>query len=381
MRWNETITKAIASLVCVILWCLSLQFISRHIPSISGEEKYFPKQLINDDNALNRYRLNISEQLYRNSIKESDHFSPLEIRILVSDRRQDYLLQVIAFLIDSYQSHRRLSPSLELCNVEPVVFEELRRFQLHIPIRIISKTGSRQLPLNDVYKQKAFPTTGNASIEQQKRVYTHHFVFDRYVMLLEDDALVVPEFARMMTSLMKQLDRRPYVDYVKLYHPNQLRKIPSIPMAIALSLNICYLYQVIVFRRVFLLWLVATSALMYAFLRSYGSQLLADVRYAITKSVYMTVTESCCTPAVVFRARKIPAIVSKLLAVSNKRAFIGHAKDHISTNRSLSEGKRIQILWSTLGQSARYVSVSSPSMKCSPREIATTKAQSAIISL
>ncbi|KAK6014056.1 hypothetical protein OSTOST_20595, partial [Ostertagia ostertagi] len=127
---------------------------------------------------------------------------------------------VIAFLIDSYQSHRRLSPSLELCNVEPVVFEELRRFQLHIPIRIISKTGSRQLPLN-------------ASIAKEASDYwkcLNRTTKARYVMLLEDDALVVPEFARMMTSLMKQLDRRPYVDYVKLYHPNQLRKIPSIPM-------------------------------------------------------------------------------------------------------------------------------------------------------
>ncbi|PIO70916.1 hypothetical protein TELCIR_07203 [Teladorsagia circumcincta] len=153
--------------------------------------------------------------------------------------------------------------------------------------------------------------------------------FNRYVMLLEDDALVVPEFARMMTSLMIQLDRRPYIDYVKLYHPNQLRKIPSIPMAIALSLYICYLFQVIIFRRVFVLWLLATSALMYTILRSYTSQFLADVRYAVTKSVYMSVTESCCTPAVVFRARKIPEIVSKLSAVSNERAFIGHAKDHI----------------------------------------------------
>lgn len=49
-------------------------------------------------------------------------------------------------------------------------------------------------------------------------------------MLLEDDALVVPDFARLMTLLMKQLDVNPHIDYVKMYHPNQLRKIPSIPM-------------------------------------------------------------------------------------------------------------------------------------------------------
>ncbi|KAK6052369.1 hypothetical protein COOONC_10126 [Cooperia oncophora] len=148
-------------------------------------------------------------------------------------------------------------------------------------------------------------------------------------MLLEDDALVVPEFARMMTSLMRQLDSRPYIDYVKLYHPNPLRKIPSIPMAIALPLIFCYTCQIIFFQRVYLLWLLVTSALMCAILRSYHYQLLADVRYAITKSVYMSSTESCCTPAVVFRTQKIREIVSKLSEVSSRRAFDGHAKDHI----------------------------------------------------
>ncbi|KAK5986148.1 hypothetical protein GCK32_013665 [Trichostrongylus colubriformis] len=148
-------------------------------------------------------------------------------------------------------------------------------------------------------------------------------------MLLEDDALVVPEFAKMMASLMRQLDSRRYIDYVKLYHPNQLRKIPSIPLAIALSLIICCIFQIIAFRRVFFLWLLATCAPMYVNLRSYGSQFLADVRYAITKSVYITEPESCCTPAVVFRTQKILEMVSKLSVESTKHAFVGHAKDHI----------------------------------------------------
>ncbi|XGW07782.1 hypothetical protein V3C99_010716 [Haemonchus contortus] len=166
------------------------------------------------------YRLNISEQLYRHAIKESDHFNPLEIRIIASDRRQEYLLQVIAFLVDSYESHRRLPPSLELCSVEPVIFEELRQFQMHIPIRILSGVSSRRLPLNDTIAKEA----------SDYWKCLNRTTKARYVMLLEDDALVVPEFASMMTSLMRQLDRRPFIDYVKLYHPNQLRKIPSIPM-------------------------------------------------------------------------------------------------------------------------------------------------------
>ncbi|EPB67831.1 hypothetical protein ANCCEY_13079 [Ancylostoma ceylanicum] len=109
----------------------------------------------------------------------------------------------------------------------------------------------------------------------------------RYIMLLEDDALVVPEFARLMTLLMDQLDRRQHIDYVKMYHPNQLRKIPSIPL------------------------------------------FLADVRYYLTDTVYLSSPESCCTPAVLFRASKVAEMVSQLSFESRRSARTGHAKDHI----------------------------------------------------
>ncbi|VDM64211.1 unnamed protein product [Angiostrongylus costaricensis] len=121
----------------------------------------------------------------------------------------------------------------------------------------------------------------------------------RYVLLLEDDALVVPKFAEMMASLLKQLDQRQEIDYVKMYHPGHLRKIPSIPMALIISCAVCYIYQIIVIRR-----------------------FLADLRYYVTDTVYMSMAESCCTPAVLFRAQKIPQI-------SRRSAAEGNAKDHI----------------------------------------------------
>lgn len=49
-----------------------------------------------------------------------------------------------------------------------------------------------------------------------------------YVLLLEDDAVPVEGFSTMMASLLDQLEHRNYVDYVKLYHPRRLRKIPSL---------------------------------------------------------------------------------------------------------------------------------------------------------
>ncbi|EPB67832.1 hypothetical protein ANCCEY_13080 [Ancylostoma ceylanicum] len=52
----------------------------------------------------------------------------------------------------------------------------------------------------------------------------------RYVLLLEDDAVVIPMFATLLTSLIEKLDKQTHIDYVKLFHPNSLRGIPSIPM-------------------------------------------------------------------------------------------------------------------------------------------------------
>ncbi|EYC09994.1 hypothetical protein Y032_0058g2929 [Ancylostoma ceylanicum] len=322
MRWHDFIAKAIASLFCLVVWRLTLRTLSRRVPTYSGEQKYFPKHLINDDYALNRYRLNISEQIYPHLRKQADHvsaFSPLEIRIIASDRRQNYLPQVITFLVDAYQSHKQLSPSLEICNVEPEVFEELRRFRLHVPIRTLGRKSSRSSRMNETIAKEAadywkcldHPTKG------------------RYIMLLEDDALVVPEFARLMTLLMDQLDRRQHIDYVKMYHPNQLRKIPSIPLAISVCILVCCTYCIVIFRRVLIFWSLITSSLMYLELRSYGSQFLADVRYYLTDTVYLSSPESCCTPAVLFRASKVAEMVSQLSFESRRSARTGHAKDHI----------------------------------------------------
>ncbi|KAJ1346107.1 hypothetical protein KIN20_000799 [Parelaphostrongylus tenuis] len=320
MKWHDFITNAIASLICLVIWKLSLRSLYRHIPNISGEETYFPKRLIHDDNALNRFRLNISESIYKKLIKESDHFSPLEIRIIASNRRQNYLIQVIAFLVSAYQSNNRFSPNLELCNVESEIFDELKKFQLHIPIRMLGMRNSpHNLSLNETIMKEALDYWNCLNRTTKAR----------YVLLLEDDALVVPKFASMMTSVMKQMDQRQEIDYLKMYHPSHLRKIPSLPMTIIISLTICYIYQMIIHRRVSIFWFVVTSVLIYYELSSYGFQFLADLRYYITNTVYMSVTESCCTPAVLFRARKIPQIVDRLSIETIKSASDGRAKDHI----------------------------------------------------
>ncbi|KAJ1361496.1 hypothetical protein KIN20_020759 [Parelaphostrongylus tenuis] len=54
-----------------------------------------------------------------------------------------------------------------------------------------------------------------------------------------------------------------------------------------------------------------------------------DLRYYVTNTVYMSVTESCCTPAVLLRARKIPQIVDRLSMETMRSAADGRAKNHI----------------------------------------------------
>lgn len=46
----------------------------------------------------------------------------------------------------------------------------------------------------------------------------------------------------------------------------------------------------------------------------------------IVQSTQLSVTESCCTPAVLFRTASVPEMVREL---SRHTAGVGHAKDHI----------------------------------------------------
>lgn len=55
-------------------------------------------------------------------------------------------------------------------------------------------------------------------------------------------------------------------------------------------------------------------------------QFFADIRYALTGSIYIAMSESCCTPAVIYRTSKIP----KMLDYFTMRAFTNRsAKDDI----------------------------------------------------
>ena len=80
---------------------------------------------------------------------------------------------------------------------------------------------------NDDYWKCMALTTGSRYELFQIKFYVNQIGFFSYILLIEDDAVVIPEFSNLLKSLVRKLDDHEYVDFVKLYHPNYLRKLPS----------------------------------------------------------------------------------------------------------------------------------------------------------
>jgi len=69
------------------------------------------------------------------------------------------------------------------------------------------------------------------------------------------------------------------------------------------------------------------TIIVHLVVRQYFYQIFADIRFALTNSVYLTTTESCCTAAVLFRGGTMAQQMADEL--SREKAMDGHAKDHI----------------------------------------------------
>ncbi|GMR34406.1 hypothetical protein PMAYCL1PPCAC_04601, partial [Pristionchus mayeri] len=147
----------------------------------------------------------------------------------------------------------------------------------------------------------------------------------RYTLLLEDDIFVHARFRSMCNTLIYQMDRMATnVDYAKLYHINRLRHISSLPQIIAVALLFSALIHWFLAPRP--IFTLIGYLLLLIHLNNQGNMFAADFRFALTDSVYLTMSESCCTPAVLFRTSSIARLVD---ALSAEKSFAGHAKDHI----------------------------------------------------
>nr|ACZ54500.1 glycosyltransferase XRE-1 [Pristionchus pacificus]ADA57112.1 putative glycosyltransferase [Pristionchus pacificus] len=240
----------------------------------------------------------------------------LAITIVTANRAQPYIHAVLGSLFDAYGVDL---PPVTLCSVESHSYgeiEQLRRERWSVveinkdypfntsvlSLRIAKETGDYWKCLNLTRNSEA-----------------------RYTLLLEDDIFVHERFRGMVESLTYQMDTTSsHVDYAKLYHINRLRHISSMPQIIGVCLLLSSLLHWLLAPRPVLTLIGYLVLLIH--LNNQGNLFPADFRYSLTDSVYLTMSESCCTPAVFFRTASIPAIVDALI---QEKSFAGHAKDHI----------------------------------------------------
>ncbi|CAL2031592.1 unnamed protein product [Caenorhabditis brenneri] len=327
-------------------------------------------ELLSDEPRLNEHRTRLAEEVMENLKKpmKNPESASVDIRVIASDRGFGVLFQTVIFLLEQQQQHRK-SPdfnfSVSICNVESELFPDLQRFSVfEIPVT----TFGRNLELNPEEKL-------NSTIKKENEDYWKCLGLpteSRYILLMEDDVIVIPEFSTLLKSMIRKLDFMENVDYVKLYHPKYLRKIPfyflvgaqgEIPREILLQIAIpavstsfflCYFVKIVSGNFPIIAFLILSTVTFWD-LKTFGSQVIvfkislrtlsfcqfpSEIRYHLTGSAYFSVPESCCTQAVIFRQSSI----SKMLEVFDKSvAFSGYAKDHILDESSQFTGRQSDI--------------------------------------
>ncbi|CAI4228270.1 unnamed protein product [Auanema sp. JU1783] len=297
---------------------MTLKTLRHIIPSISGDWRYFPSNYsIFTDDAINQGRID-EASTYISQFTNSKPIDPnIEFRIMASERQSRYLTQVIGYFLNEFSEEKTI-PKISICNSENTVFDELNSFEGRFTIYNIERAN------NSDFKDSQSLTLSKESSDYWRCINISTDA--KYMLAFEDDALVIPEFPKYLKSLKKQFDERPHLEYVKLYHPASLRKLPALPIELALSLSLSFLFYWFVLNRKYFIYFVIVATLIYADIHSYGYQFVADVRYYLTNSVYMSMPESCCMPGVFYRS----SILSKLSSDSMKiRSFPEKAKDHI----------------------------------------------------
>jgi len=292
------------------------------VPYYDGEAKYFPMP---GDDKNNEIRLNEARRLLEsyqvNLFSDAKVAKDLTIGVISSPRfHYSYLTQTLAFLLHAYTAS---PPNIFICDTRypEVDFPEINQFRKLLPIIEINANASKSTRLDLNTEDLRIRKEGQ---DYWKCLCSSNFSQVEYVLLIEDDSIPIPGFSAALQSLIDQLDYRPHIDFVKLYHPWTLRKIPSLVQAIASSVLIAYCLYFIFHHSVPLL--IVLILLTVGSIQHFYFNIFSDFRYLITSSVYITLPESCCTPAVIFRSSRLPEMCKYF---PNTISESGHAKDHI----------------------------------------------------
>uniref|UniRef100_F1L579 Transmembrane protein n=1 Tax=Ascaris suum TaxID=6253 RepID=F1L579_ASCSU len=310
--------------LCLISIVILILALSRSLlPTLSGIEDIFPSNISRHFNAaeFNSWRIQRAnftlEHISKSFNLTNEDNQVISIIIIASGREGYFLTQVIAAFIEILQTSN-LYASISICNVSTVENEEIDRLSHIVPII----KPIKQFAYNfNKYEERLMKESNDYWFCMNA---THN---SRYTLLIEDDALPVPAFDLLMRSVVDRMDNDQRLDFIKLYHPGHLRKIPYYFQVSIICLLISLLLTFAIWRHIAWLPLLLTFAFfVYHFDVYYTYQFFADIRYALTGSIYIAMSESCCTPAVIYRTSKIP----KMLDYFTMRAFTNRsAKDDI----------------------------------------------------
>uniref|UniRef100_A0AC35F914 Uncharacterized protein n=1 Tax=Panagrolaimus sp. PS1159 TaxID=55785 RepID=A0AC35F914_9BILA len=317
-------------LLKILLSCIGIFvfifFIRYFIPSYNGESFYFSIKESGTEEQNNQKRIKIAAEILENFdwkiLKEKPRMN-LSISLIAADRKNGYITQSMAFLLTQIESWEKV-PIISICNVEDNIFDELKLFTHKLQIRSINKENNIAFDLTE--DDGRLKKEANDYWNCLNAAYSSNHSTD-FILLIEDDAVPIPYFGMLIESLLNQLNSLDYIDFVKLFHPWRLRKIPFMFQATSLSIAFGLTVSYFVFRRFSIIAILIISIFMYSCLRqSFYSEIFADIRFHFSSSAYITPSESCCTPGVLFRSTSIP---SMLKYFKEQNVENGHAKDHI----------------------------------------------------
>lgn len=243
MRYRDVSRAVVVHVLFLAFCCLLISALRWLIPSYSADYLLYSDSLTVDQ--LNEIRLQHADEVVNDTLLwKVPRRDDVEIRIVAADRRRGYLTQVGDRTFKEYllilgcrlpfgglSSHDPLPVPLQCGGGDvPGIGEVPREDGDPPPYWRRRRQGSSQCGNQERDAGLLGMSRAGDSLQVRGDRPYRHPPCSRYVMLLEDDALVIPEFPQLMSSLIQHLDVRPNIDYVKFYHPNYLRKVPSIPI-------------------------------------------------------------------------------------------------------------------------------------------------------
>lgn len=154
------------------------------------------------------------------------------------------------------------------------------------------------------------------------------------MVLWEDDSFPLPTIFFDLDDVTKQIVRwqvrNHRIAFVKLYHPNELRKFPfffhlfAFSILIATFFSFCF-YRIFSIQKIRSIWFLLLIISLSVFYRL-GPEVIASLRKFVMKSNNLVLAESCCTPAVIF-PMEIVHVTANFF--DSQAAEHGNAKDHI----------------------------------------------------